>query len=334
MRLHLNENTAGCSPAVLGTLRALGRNDAGFYPDYDKARSAAAACFGVPDSHVVLTNGLDEGILAAAAAALRERTGGLPEAVGVEPAFDMYEKCTTALGGRMVTIPLPSGFMLDPAVLQAAVTDATRIVFVANPHNPSGVASDLELLRELARVIAPVLLFVDEAYADFSGETLIEPETFSRIPNLVVGRTFSKAYGIAGLRVGAVVGLPATLEPIARVIPPYSLNAWAAAALPVAVADREYRAWYLEQSAASRALLHDACQRLGLETWPSLANFLLIRVGDRARDIVSAMAGRGVLVRDRSRERGCEQCIRITAGLVADTRRAIEALEEVLCAVR
>ena len=334
MRLHLNENTAGCSPAVMDTLRTLGRHDAGFYPDYEAARAAVARCFGVGDDHVLLTNGLDEGILAAVGAAFRDRSGGVPETVGVAPAFDMYEVCTAALGGRMVTVPLEAAYRFDAAAVKAAVTDATRIVFVANPHNPSGVPCGLDDLRELARGIAPALLFVDEAYADFSGETLIDPDTFARLPNLLVGRTFSKAYGIAGLRAGAVIAAPRTLEPLARVVPPYSLNAWAAAALPVAIADTAYRSWYLEQAAASRALLHRACDRLGLETWPSAANFLLVRVGDRAPEIVSALAARGVLVRDRSRERGCEGCIRITAGIVDDTTRAIDALEEVLCAVR
>jgi histidinol-phosphate aminotransferase len=246
----------------------------------------------------------------------------------------MYEMCTSALGGRLVAVPLGDRFELDTAAIKAAVTRNTRIVFVTNPHNPSGVTCALDGLRALARDIAPVTLFVDEAYADFSGESLIDAGTFTRLPNLVVGRTFSKAYGIAGLRAGAVIGAPATLAPIARVIPPYSLNAWAAAALPIAIADREYRAWYLEQASASRALLQQACDRLGLQTWPSAANFMLVRVGARASDIVSALAARGVLVRDRSREAGCEQCLRITAGLVEDTKRAIEVLEEVLCAAR
>jgi histidinol-phosphate aminotransferase len=175
---------------------------------------------------------------------------------------------------------------------------------------------------------------VDEAYADFSGDSLIDAGTFARLPNLVVGRTFSKAYGIAGLRAGAVIGAPDALAPLARVVPPYSLNAWAAAALPVAIADRGYRAWYLEQAAQSRRLLGQACDRLGLQTWPSAANFILVRVGDRASDIVAALAARGVVVRDRSKEIGCEQCIRITAGIVDDTTRAIAALEEVMCAAR
>jgi histidinol-phosphate aminotransferase len=333
-RLHLNENTAGCSPAVFDTLRALGRGDAGFYPNYDAAREAAAGCFGVSVDHVLLTNGLDEGILVAAAAAFRDRTGPIPETVGVAPAFDMYEVCTTALGGRMVTVPLNGHYDHDTAALLAAVTPATRIVFLANPHNPSGRPVPLDALRDLARRIAPVVLFVDEAYADFSGETLIAPGVFTALPNLLIGRTFSKAYGLAGLRIGAVVGAPAQLQPLSHVVPPYSLNAWAAAALPVAIADRGYRDWYLEQAAASRGLLAHAFDALGLRTWPSAANFVLVHVGERAPAIVAALGARGVLVRDRSKEAGCEGCIRVTAGIVDDTRRAIAAIEEVVCAVR
>ena len=334
MRLHLNENTAGCSPAVMETLRRLGRSDAGFYPDYGKAQEAVARCLGVPVDHLLLTNGMDEGILAAAAAACRDHSNGVPEAIGVAPAFDEYEICTTAVGGRMVTVRLEDeGFELSAADIRAAVTPRTRIVFVTNPHNPSGRSVPLETLRGLARDVAPALLFVDEAYADFSGETLIDPATLAALPNLVVGRTFSKAYGLAGLRAGALVALPATLAPLRRVVPPYSVNAWAAAALPVAIEDRAYRDGYLEQAAASRALLSEACGRLGLKTWPSAANFVLVRVGNVAA-VVDGMAARGVRVRDRSADPGCGECIRITAGFVEDTRRAIAALEEVVCAAR
>jgi histidinol-phosphate aminotransferase len=334
VRLHLNENTAGCSPAVLATLRALGRGDAGDYPDYEDARAAVARHFDVPLDHVLLTNGLDEGILAAVGAAFRDRGAAPPETLGVAPAFDMYEACTTALGGRMAAVPLGPQFELDIEALRRAVGPATRIVFLTNPHNPSGRAYPLETFRTLARAIAPIPLFVDEAYADFCGTSLIDAETFASQPNLIVGRTFSKSYGLAGLRAGAVVASPSTLEPIRRVVPPYSLNRWAAAALPAAIEDRAYRDWYCAQAAASRAMLADACARLGVQTWPSSANFVLVQVGPRASSIVRLLAERGVLVRDRSSEAGCEGCIRVTAGLVEDTRRAVGVLEEVLCAAR
>jgi histidinol-phosphate aminotransferase len=331
MRLHLNENTAGCSPAVLEALRELGRGAAAFYPDYETAVQAVAGHFGVPVDYVVLTNGMDEGILAAAAAACRDHSRGVPEAVGVSPAFDEYEICTTAVGGRMVTVPLDDGFDLSAGDIRAALTPRTRVVFLANPHNPSGRTIPLDTLRDLAKDVAPAMFFVDEAYADFSGETLIDAATLAALPNMVIGRTFSKAYGLAGLRIGVLVATPETLAPLRRVVPPYSVNAWAAAALPVAIADRGYREWYLGQAAASRALLAAACERLGLRTWSSAANFVLVRVAD-APGTVKAMAARGVMVRDRSGDPGCGQCIRITAGVVEDTRRAIAALEEVLCA--
>lgn len=332
VRLHLNENTAGCSPAVLERIRQMTALDAACYPDYDGAVEAVAGAFGVTAGHVVLTNGLDEGILAATGAALRDRSRAeVPEVLGVAPAFDMYEVCTDALGGRMVTVRLGPGFEYPWDGLRRAVNDRTRIIFLTNPHNPTGQTLGLDDLKRFAADVAPRLLFVDEAYADFSGETLVDPDAFAAMPNLVVGRTFAKAYGLAGVRIGAVLGHPETVDPIRRVVPPYSLNAYATAALPVAIADLAYRDWYLAQAAESRRLLTDACARLGLRTWPSAANFMLVHAGSRAAWLVAALAERNVFVRNRSHEPGCEGCIRMTTGVVADTRRLVAALEEALC---
>lgn len=258
----------------------------------------------------------------------------MPDFVTVSPAFDMYEIYANALGARLVAVPLGGDLTLSAGAVRAAITAQTRLVIVTNPHNPSGTLVGAEGLLALARDVQPALLLVDEAYAEFAGESLVDRDTFAALPNLVVGRTFSKAFGLAGLRAGAVVGHPATIDPMRQVVSPFNLNAWAAAAIPAAIADREYREWYVAQAAASRSLLAEACARLGLQTWPSAANFLLVRVGDRAREIVAGLAARDVLVRDRSRDPGCEGCIRITAGLVDDTRRAIAALEEVVCAAR
>jgi histidinol-phosphate aminotransferase len=334
MRLHLNENTAGCSPAVMDVLTRLGRREAGIYPDYGEARRAVATLLGVGVDYVLLTNGLDEGILAVTGAAFRDRHGSVPEGLGVTPAFDMYETLVSAFGGRMVTVPMGDGFACPAGALREATGPATRIVFVTNPHNPSGVLADRSELLALARAIAPVLLFVDEAYIDFGGDTLVDERLLAATPNLVVGRTFSKAYGLAGLRVGTLVGRPDTLEPMRRIVPPYSLNAWVAAAVPAAVADLAYRDWYVAQAADSRRRLSAMCARLGLQTWPSRGNFILVRIGGRAGDVVAALALKGIQVRDRSTEPGCEGCIRITAGLVEDTDRVIPALEEAVCAAR
>ena len=334
MRLHLNENTAGCSPAVAAALSRLGRGDAGIYPDYGDAQRAVADALGVPAARVLLTNGMDEGILAATAAAFRDRTGAIPEGVGVRPAFDMYETLVTAFGGRMMTVPMDESFRLPADALRRAVTNDTRIVFVTNPHNPSGALVRRQDILDLAAAIAPVLLFVDEAYADFADESVLVDRNVSELPSMIVGRTFSKAYGLAGLRAGALVAHEETLAPMRRIVPPYSLNAWVTAVLPAAVADQRYRDWYVAQSAESRQLIAGACARLGLRAWPSHANFVLVRVGAAASAVVAALAARGIRVRDRSREPGCEGCIRITAGIVDETARLIPALEEAVCAAR
>lgn len=333
VRLHLNENGAGASPRVLDALRTLGRREAGCYPDYDAAYAAVSACFAVPREYVVLTNGLDEGIFAASTFAFRDRRTVHAEAVGVSPAFDMYEICTRAVGGHFIAVPLDRGLALPFEAIRARVTAATRIVFLTNPHNPTGATVPVHDLCALARELAPVTVFVDEAYADFSGATLIDRSVLSDTPNLIVGRTFSKAYGLAGLRVGALVAAPATISRLREVLPPYSVNAWAAAALPAAIADTAYREWYVAQAAESRTLLAAVCARLGFETWPSTANFVLVDFGDRSHAIVRDLARRGIAVRHRSSDPG-GGFVRVTAGLVEDTRLFVKALEEALCDAR
>ena len=333
LRLHLNENTGGCSAAVLDVLRRLTREDAAFYPDYDAAYAAVAARLGIPVEWLLLTNGLDEGILATTAAALRDRTrAGVPQGITLQPAFDMYEICTEALGGEVVRVPLGPAFAFPARAIAGAIADRTRVVFLTNPHNPTGLPVSRADLLGVIRRAAPALVLLDEAYIDFGGETLVDREVMEAHPNLIVGRTFAKAYGLAGLRVGALIASPATLAPLRPIVPPYSLNAWAAAALPAAMEDRAHVEWYRAQAAESRRLLTDACARLGLRTWPSAANFMLVYAGGRASGIARDLAARGIQVRDKSSEAGTEGCLRITTGVVDHTRRLIAALEEVACA--
>jgi histidinol-phosphate aminotransferase len=333
LRLHLNENTGGCSAAVIAALRALGPDDVARYPDYRAVTAACAAYLGVPEERLLITNGLDEGLLAAAIACLQREPAVAPEAVIIEPAFGMYADCVEATGGRIVTVlPRPSfAFPLDETL--AALSPATRLVFVTSPGNPTGVLVGREDIRTLARALpAGALLFVDEAYAEFTDEHFLAD--LDAHPNVVVGRTFAKAQGLAGLRIGAVVGAADAVARLRRSLPPYSINVAAAVALVAALGDRAHLAWYRGQVARSREILYEACRRLGLDFWPSSANFVLVRVGDAAPGIVDALRARGVFIRDRSTQPGCAGCVRITAGVVAHTEACVRALEEVLCDAR
>ena len=331
LRLHLNENTAGCSPRVIEALRRLAATDMSFYPDYAAVGRATAAHLGVSESRLLLLNGLDEGLLLASFAMLRDVAGAPAEAVIVEPAFDMYAACATAAGGRLVTVPPRADFAFPAAGTLAALTGRTRLVFLTNPNNPTGQPIARGDIGRIAGAAPRALVLVDEAYVEFGGESMIDDGALDRHPNVVVGRTFAKAYGLAALRAGALVGREDTLEPIRRLAPPYNLNVCAAAALVAAIADDERLRWYRDQVERSKALLYAACDRLGLACWPSAANFVLVRVGDRAGALVEGLARRRVFIRDRTTEPGCAGCVRITTGVVEHTEACIAAMEAVLC---
>lgn len=332
LRLHLNENTAGCSPAVAEAIAGLTTRELAVYPDYDDVTAACAGHLGSSAERLLLTNGLDDGILAVAVAASRHSPEAAPfEALIVVPAFDMYGTCAEAAGSAIVEVPLGPDFAFPLAQVLAAVTDRTRSIFLTNPNNPTGTSIPRPAILEIARRAPQALVLLDEAYADFSGETLIGDADAAALPNLLVGRTFAKAYGLAGLRAGALVGDPRTLAPLRRTVPPYTLNVCAAVALPAALADRRYYDWYRSQVEESKALLYAALDRLGVAYWRSGGNFVLARFGDGVADVVRQLGDRHIAIRDRSQDPGCAGCARITTGVVEHTRACIAALEEVLC---
>ena len=335
LRLHQNENTEGCSPKVLAALARLTRENMGFYPPYAAVTADAARYFGVPADRVALVNGLDEGIMGACIAYLRPTAGSgvVPESVVPEPAFEIFRFDTAVAGGRLVQVmPQPDfAFPLDDVL--AAITPSTRIVFMTNPNNPTGVSVPFDAIRTVAqRVPKEAIVFVDEAYAEFAGRSFI-PE-LPAFPNVIVGRTFSKAFGLAAIRIGALIGAPEVLDPIRYAVPVYSVNIAAVVALQAALTDREYLDDYLRQVKESKALVYAACDRLKLKYWKSDANFVLVRIGDRVAEVVEAAKAKGVFLRNRSSEPGCEGCLRMGAGVVEHTKRGLAVLEEALCGAR
>lgn len=333
LRLHLNENTGGCSSAVLAALRGITPQMIAFYPDYSDAIAATCERLGVREPNLLLTNGLDEGILAASIAAVRNRpAGAAAEAIVVVPAFDMQPACADAAGARIVEVPLGDAFEFPAAAVIDAVGPATCLIFITSPNNPTGISVPREGILSIAAAAPGAIVFVDEAYADFSGLSLINDPAMDEYPNIIVGRTFAKAYGLAALRAGALVGAPERLAEIRRVLPPYSINVATAVALPAALRDRDHYERYLDEVRESKQLLYVALDRLGIPYWPSDANFVLARFGDQTARVCGRLMAKGIYVRDRSNNYGCAGCIRITAGVAEHTRRCIDAIEEVLCA--
>jgi len=339
LRLHLNENTAGCSPAVLQAIAETSTDEIAFYPDYEPITAECERFFGVEPGHVQLTNGLDEGLQVvaqrAALMALADQASGfgsggaLFESIIVEPAFEMYAACTEAAGGRVVRITSGANLEFPTDALLQAINERTKLIYLTDPNNPSGCPIPPAAVERIAAAAPGALVLVDEAYGDFSRHTFIGP-VLDRFRNLVVGRTFAKAYGLAALRIGALVAHKDTLDALRRILPPYSMNVCAIRGLTAALRDKTFLNDYVGQSGKSRELIYAFCQRRQLPYWPSEANFVLLRVGPDAPDIVRGLAQRGIFVRDRSNQPGCAGCIRITAGVVAHTQRCLEALEDVL----
>jgi len=334
LRLHQNENTGGCSPRVLEALARLRPEELGFYPPYAGATDAVATYLGVEAERITLVNGLDEGIMAVAVAYLRAEIGGPRlEAIVPEPAFEIFRFDTAVAGGRLVQVMPHADFSFPLDEVLAAITPNTRVVFLTNPNNPTGVGMPLDAIRTVAGAVPPgAIVFVDEAYAEFSGVSFL-PD-LARFPNVIVGRTFSKAFGLAGIRIGCMVGDPATMYPIRQAVPVYSVNIAAVAAVQAALQDLDHLNGYLEQVAESKRLLYEACDRLGLKYWRSLSNFVLVCAGDRTDAIVKGAFAKQIYLRDRSTEPGCAGCLRMATGIVEHTRRAIAVMEEILCAAR
>jgi histidinol-phosphate aminotransferase len=210
----------------------------------------------------------------------------------------------------------------------AAIDERTRLIAIANPNSPTGATVAREAIVEIAERAPQAVVLVDEAYFHFFGETVLD--LIGTVPNLVVARTFSKAYGLAGLRLGALIAAEETMQWLRRVISPYSVNQLALICLPAALEDRVYLERYVAEVKAARAELAQALVELELEHWPSEANFILTRIGPQHGGFVKAMRARGILTRDRSADPGCDGLVRITVGTREQMRAAKAAMEAAL----
>lgn len=324
LRLDFNESTIGCSPRVLARLRALDAESLASYPEREPVEAEVADFLGLDAAQVLLTNGVDEAIHLLCSTYLEPGD----EAIIVVPTFAMYAIFAKAEGARVVQIPAGEHFVFPSEELLLRISPRTRLIAVANPNNPTGAAVAGEVLLEIARAAPQAAVLVDEAYFEFHGETLLNHAAWPE--NLFIARTFSKAYGLAGLRIGILAGDARQVAMVRRLASPYNVNAVALAALPEALRDQEYVANYVTDVQHGRRLLEEELRALGLHYWPSRANFVLVRVGAAHAEFIQALRVRGILVRDRNSDPGCEDCVRLTVGSDPHARTLIGALREVV----
>jgi histidinol-phosphate aminotransferase len=319
--LDFNENTVGCSPRVLERLRELGPELLASYPEREPVEAKVADMLGIAAQELLLTNGVDEAIHLLCSTYLEAGD----EALIVVPTYSMYRIYMMAAGARMISVPAGKDFIFPGDDVCARITPRTRLIAIANPNNPTGTVVPQEELRRIIGSAPDAAVLVDEAYFEFYGQSMLAARREFR--NLFVARTFSKAYGLAGLRIGLLAGDAEQMRLVRRVSSPYNVNAVALACLPEALGDQDYIVRYVNEVRESRARLERALAANGIQFWPSTANFVLARVG-AASAFVEQMRAHGILVRDRSGDHGCEGCVRITVGPQAHTDRLLIALQE------
>jgi histidinol-phosphate aminotransferase len=291
------------------------------YPYRDAGEELVAGFLNVAPQQLLLTNGADEAIDLLCRAYLEPES----EIVIVVPTFGMYEVFAQIENARVIRVPTGPDFSFPLQRVLDAVSEKTRIVVICNPNNPTGVDVPRSAIIQVIEAAPDAAILLDEAYFDFCGQTMLDQ--VGKLPNLFIARTFSKAYGLAGLRLGMMIGDQEQMSVLRRMASPFNVNVFAMECLAEALADREFVASYVSQVIASREWLHKELETLSFKCWPSHGNFILCRFGEKKRGILDALRARGIALRDRP---DCEGCVRISIGKQEEMERLITDLKQVL----
>ncbi len=327
IKLASNENPFGPSPRALAAMEAA-LKQTHLYPDgngfYLKRKLAEK--LGVTPQNLVLGNGSNDIIEFVAHALLDAES----EVVVSQFCFAVYPIVTALFGAKLVTVPAINFGHDLPAMLKA-ITPRTKIMFVANPNNPTGTLAPKEELLKLVRAVPPhVLLVMDEAYVEFLDDApdLLPLLRSGELPNLILMRTFSKIYGLAGLRVGYGVAAAEFIAALEKIRQPFNTNLLAQAAALAALEDHEHVTRTRANNAAGLRQYEETFRELGLEFVPSFANFILVKVGDGAR-VWGELQTCGVITRPMAGYQ-LPEWIRISVGTPAENARCLGALKEIL----
>jgi histidinol-phosphate aminotransferase len=331
VKLASNENPLGMPASARAAMQAA-MADLGRYPDSNgfELKAALSRKFAVPAEWITLGNGSNDILEMAASALLAPGRS----CIYSQYSFAVYALATQARGARAIVVPAKDyGHDLD--AMRRAITPDTRLMYVANPNNPTGTfiaAAEMEAF--LAAVPADVVVVLDEAYNEYlpAVDRFDSTVWVKRFANLIVSRTFSKAYGLAGLRIGYAIAQPALTDLLNRVRHPFNVNSLAQAAALAALGDAAFLAQSDELNRSGMRALEQGFERLGLPFVPSKANFVLVKVGDGAR-VYQELLKRGVIVRPVANY-GLPEWLRVTVGLPQENARFLDALPLALAAIR
>jgi histidinol-phosphate aminotransferase len=320
LRLDFNENTAGCSAAVPRALAKLSPKLLAMYPEYERGTKRLARYFGVKPEELLLTNGGDDALRVFFDAFVDAETS----VVICEPTFPMYRYWGEVAGAKIEALRYGPEMEFPLEGVLGALRARPRLLFICNPNNPTGTLLRSEAIETVLRAATHTAVVVDEAYAEFSN-VLVVP-LVRNYPQLFVARTFSKTAGLAGLRLGAVIGCAESLALVRRAIAPFPVNVAALVAAEAAVKDRQTMRRYVRDIVRMRGWLEKELGKLGVRTYPSAGNFLLANFGPRGSELFAKLHRQGILVRERSKDMG-PGFVRISIGTPSEMQRLMKAIQ-------
>jgi histidinol-phosphate aminotransferase len=320
LRLDFNENTSGCSPRVARALAKLTPKLLAMYPEYQQSTRRLARHFGVAPGEILLANGGDDALRVFFDAFVDPASSILI----CEPTFPMYRYYAEIAGARVATLRYTAQMQFPLADALAALRKKPRVLFIANPNNPTGTLLNKAAIARILRAAPHTAVVIDEAYAEFSGVTVVP--WIRRYANLFVVRTFSKAAGLAGLRLGAVLASQSNVALLRRAMPPFPVNLAALVAAEAAIRDRAAIRRYVRNTANTREWFAVQLARIGATSYPSAGNFLLADFGPSGPALFRKLEKQGILVRERSREIA-PGFVRIGIGARDEMRRLLRAIE-------
>jgi histidinol-phosphate aminotransferase len=321
LRLDFNENTAGCSPKVRRALAKLTPKLLSMYPEYERGTRRLARHFGVAYEELLLTNGGDDALRLFFDAFV---DAGATAAI-IEPTFPMYRYWGEVAGAKLEVHRYGANmdFPLD-GILQSLAAKP-RVLFVCNPNNPTGTLVPTQAIERVLQAATHTAVVLDEAYAEFSGVTVIP--LIHEYPHLFVARTFSKAAGLAGLRLGAVIARAESLAILRRATAPFPVNVAALAAAEAAVSDPQTMKRYVKNILLTRSWFEKELHKLHIKTWPSAGNFLLADFGPAGSELAAQLqAKHGILLRDRSKDIG-PGLIRVSIGTSREMQHLLKLIQ-------
>ncbi len=321
LRLDFNENTSGCSPAVLRALAKLTSKQLAMYPEYQLPTRRVARYFGVRSEELLLTNGGDDALRVFFDTFVEPGSGILI----CEPTFPMYRYYAEIYDARISILRYGSEMEFPLEGVIAALRKKPRVLFIANPNNPTGTLLQEQELRRILKAGTHTAVVMDEAYAEFSGFSAIP--WIQKNPQLFVARTFSKVAGLAALRLGAVIACKESLAMVRRAMPPFPVNLAALVAMEAAISDQPTMQAYVQTVKKLRTWFAAELVKLNVKTYASAGNFLLANFGPSGPALFQKLEKQGILLRERSKDIG-PGFVRITVGTPSEMRRLLKAIIE------